>query len=318
MNIGFIGCGKMAAKMAEVVKKLDGFILYACAARDINSANDFKKAHSFKVAYGNYLDLINDKNIDLIYISNVTKAHKETMLECIKHNKNVLCEKPFCVDSNEAKEVVKEAKKHKVFLAEAIWTRYMDSSKKINDIINSGVIGRVYSVIANIGYAINKIPRMLDINGGGVLLDCGVYPINFALMSINKKVTDIDAKFIYTKSGVDEEDYINLSFKDNVHASLYNSMRSNIDCSGYIYGDKGYIKVDHVNHPHVIEIYSNDRPPKLIDKIMYDENISGYEYQWIEIKKLIEEGKKESISMPLNETLYVMELLDKIKEKAKN
>lgn len=314
MKIGFIGCGKMASTMADVLQGMDGFELYACAARDIDKAKVFKNKHSFLKVYENYEDLCNDDLVDIIYISTVTKTHYDLIKVALNHHKNVLCEKPFCLNYEESKEVVELAREKKLLLVEALWTRFFNSSHRLKELIDSKIIGNVYAIKADIGYQINQYERMQDPIGGGVLLDCGVYPINFALMLNDSKIIDYSSFFTKSKSGVDEEDFLQISFENGVNAYIYCSMKSNIDCSGYVYGDKGYIKVDHVNHPSKIEIFDGERPPRLIKSLNFKHPRGGYEYQWLEIANLIKNNKKESVSMPLDETLKIMNLLDQLKK----
>lgn len=316
MKIGFIGCGKMAEKMALVVKNLKDYELYACAARDLARATNFKNKYGFKVAYGNYEELVKDKEVDLVYISVVTKAHYETMMLSIKNHKCVVCEKPFTVNSIESKEVIQEARKNKVFLAEAIWTRYMPIKNKIIKELDNLAIGTPYLFLAKIGYKIFDNERMQDPMGGGVLLDCGVYPINFVRMFARKSMREFEANCTLTSSGVDDLDMIRFKLNEATHALLMNTMRSNIDLSAYIYGTNGYMKFDNVNNPKRVEIYSNDRPPKFIKAIEANKELTGYEYQWIEFYECIKKGMIESQSMPLDETQYIMELLDSIRDKA--
>jgi len=313
MKIGFLGCGKMANTMATLIKTIPGCELFCCAARDLSKAESFRDAHGFKKAYGSYSELVCDQEIELIYISTVTKTHHDLIKLCLENKKNILCEKPFCVDSDETSEVISLAKKTHLYLAEAIWTRYMPVRLVTKEIIDSGLIGKPYLYVSSIGYAIDKNERMQDPIGGGVLLDCGVYPLNFILMNLNEDILNIEANAVLTSSGVDETDIIRLDMTNNVKGLIYCTMASNIDCSGYIYGDKGYIRYDHVNHPNKIEVFNNDRPPRVIRSQCFSPECGGYEYQWLEAIKLINEGKKESFSMPLCETLRVMKVLDKIR-----
>ena len=316
MKIGFIGCGKMAEKMASVLKNLKDYELYACAARDLDRANDFKDCYGFKVAYGNYEELVKDKKVDIVYISTVTKTHYEIMMLCIKNHKRIVCEKPFTVNSIESKEVIEEARENNVFLAEAIWTRYMPIKEDVIKDLDSGVIGTPYLYLANIGYKIFDIERMQDPIGGGVLLDCGVYPINFVRMYARKTMNDFEAFATLTKSGVDDFDVVKFELDSSTHALITNTMRSNIDLTAYIYGTNGYIKFDNVNNPKRVEVYSNDRPPKFIMALEANKKLTGYEYQWLEISECIKKDMIETQSMPLNETQYIMELLDSIRAKA--
>ena len=316
MKIGFIGCGKMAGKMAEEIIGIKECELFGCASRNPDDAIIFKNKYKFKKSYANYDELVHDEEIELVYISVVTKAHYETMKLCIKNHKNVLCEKPCCLDANQTKEIIDLAKSENVFLAEAMWTRYMDVRKQIQGIIDGGEIGEPYLFSSSIGYHINDNPRMQDPCGGGVLLDCGIYPLNFSLMFCKDEVKCIHASTILFNQNVDNIDFVDLRIGDKISANFYCTMESNIDCSAFIYCTNGYLKLDHVNHPTVIEVFSNDRPPRLIEKIESKPYKDGYGYQWLECIQLIKDGKKESISMPLKETLRVMQILDKIREKA--
>jgi len=316
MRIGYLGCGKMADVMASFMSKMKDCELYACAARDFERANNFKVLHNFEKAYGSYEELVNDKNIDVIYISTVTKTHHDLIKLCLDNNQNVMCEKPFCINYKEAKEVVDLARKKNLFLSEAIWTRYMPIRNEIKKIIADGYIGLPYLYAASIGYAIDKNERMQDSIGGGVLLDCGVYPLNFVMMFSEEKIINLNVSTSLSTSKVDEIDLINLDLTNDTKAIIYCSMKSNIDCSAFIYGDKGYIKFDHVNHPTKISIYNNNRPPQVIKTKRFKLKGGGYEYQWIETIDSLKNGKKENPSMPLDETLEVMKILDSIRAKA--
>lgn len=316
MRIGFLGCGKMAHVMATVLSSHKEFELYGCAARDFVRAKQFQEEFNFLNAYHSYEEMVKDKNIDVIYISTVTKTHFDNINLCLLNKKNVLCEKPFCVNAKETAKVIDLAKKNNVFLGEAIWTRFLPSRKKVDELISSGIIGKPYYYASSIGYHIDDRERMQDAIGGGVLLDCGVYPINFTLMFEKDYPFDISAKTVLSSTGVDEYDSIILRFKNGSDASIYCSMKSNIDCSAYIYGDKGYIKLDHVNYPTKIEVFSNDRPPVVNDVFNYNNTLDGYVYQWLEVEEMLKQKKIEFDSMPLKETLAIMTLLDEIRSKA--
>lgn len=315
MKIGFIGCGKMAKKMADVLKNMNNFELYACSASNFERANLFKNEFGFKKAYGSYEELVKDNEVEVVYISVVAKLHFETMILAIKNNKNVVCEKPFTINSKESREAIDLARKNKVFLAEAIWTRFMPLNKTVMEELKNNVIGEPYLYLSNIGYKIFDLERMQDPLGGGVLLDCGVYPINFVRMFSKKDMKIVDVNTQLSNSGVDNLDILKFSLGENERAITINSMLSNMDLVSYIYGTNGYIKFDNVNNPRKVEIYSNDRPPKLIKTFEADNNLTGYEYQWIEFYDCIKKSMIESLSMPLDETQYIMELLDLIRSK---
>lgn len=312
MKVGIIGCGRIARTMADTINNTKGFELYAVAARDIERANAFKEEFNASVSYGSYEELVSDDNVELVYVATPHSHHKDHMLLCLNHNKPILCEKAFTVNEAEAKEVLDLAKEKGLFVGEAIWTRYMPSRKIIDKIIGEGKIGRVTSVTANLGYQISDKERIIDpALGGGALLDIGIYPLNFALMARNnvnvKALTGVCTK---AETGVDLQDSMVLCFEDGSIATIFADAEITSDRRGYIYGTKGYIEVENINNPEVIRVYDNSRKPFMNTEIIIKKDYNGYEYELLEAKKCIEEGKIESEMMSHKETLRVMRFMD--------
>lgn len=316
MKVGFIGCGHIARTMANTVNNTKGFELYGVAARDLDRATSFKEEFGAEKAYGSYEELVNDDNVELVYIATPHSHHRDHMMLCIEHNKNILCEKAFTVNEAEALEVLTAAKEKGVFVCEAIWTRYMPARKLINDIIASDKIGRVTSVTANLGYQISDKERIKKPKlGGGALLDIGIYPLNFALMAREgvavKAITGVCTK---ADTGVDLQDSMTLAFEDGSIATIFADAEVTSDRRGYIYGTKGYIEVENINNPEVIRVFDNSRQPFMNCEIIIKKDYNGYEYELLEAKKCIEEGKIESEMMSHSETLRVMRFMDALRK----
>lgn len=316
MKVGFIGCGHIARTMANTVNNTKGFELYGVAARDLDRATSFKEEFGAEKAYGSYEELVNDDNVELVYIATPHSHHRDHMMLCIEHNKNILCEKAFTVNEAEALEVLTAAKEKGVFVCEAIWTRYMPARKLINDIIASDKIGRVTSVTANLGYQISDKERIKNPKlGGGALLDIGIYPLNFALMAREgvavKAITGVCTK---ADTGVDLQDSMTLAFEDGSIATIFADAEVTSDRRGYIYGTKGYIEVENINNPEVIRVFDNSRQPFMNCEIIIKKDYNGYEYELLEAKKCIEEGKIESEMMSHSETLRVMRFMDALRK----
>ena len=186
MKVGIIGAGRIAANMAKTLNGMDDAVAYAIAARNLDRAQKFAKEWGFEKAYGSYEELVNDPEVELIYIATPHPFHIEHAKLCITHGKPVLCEKPFTVNAAGAKEVFDLAKEKEVFITEAIWTRYLPSRKIIDDIIASGEIGELKGISANLGYDMRTKERLINPElAGGALLDVGIYPLNFASMYRN-------------------------------------------------------------------------------------------------------------------------------------
>jgi len=313
MRIGVLGLGSIAGTLSETFKQIDGVDCYACASRNIDKAKTFKAKYGYTVAYGSYKELVKDKNVDLVYIATPHSRHFDDMKLCIENHKAVLCEKAFTVNANQAKEIKRLAKEKGVFVTEAIWTRYMPSRKLINDVIASNIIGKPDVITANLSYVIYQNDRLVNPNlAGGALLDVGVYGINFASMHFGEDIDKIDSSVLMTDSGVDGKETLTIKYKDGRIANLTHGIYSRGDRKGIIYGDKGYIVVENINNPQLIQAF--DTGDNLIKEIKVPEQISGYEYQVIECKKCLEEGRLESYSMPLDDSIKIMEIMDSIRK----
>ena len=114
-NWAILGCGHIANKFASDLKLLPNANLYAAASRDWQKANDFKSKYGFEVAYGSYLEMVNDPKVDAVYIATPHSYHREHALLCLNHKKAVLCEKAFAINRNEAVEMIECAKKNNTF-----------------------------------------------------------------------------------------------------------------------------------------------------------------------------------------------------------
>lgn len=312
MKVGFLGTGRIAATLAGTVRRMDGMELYACASRTQEKAEAFRKEQGFAVSYGSYEELVKDPEVGLVYIATPHSRHYEDMLLCIEAGKPVLCEKAFTMNASEAELVLSRAKEKGVFVAEAIWTRYMPSRKIINEVLESGAIGKAQTLTANLSYVIDGKKRIVDPElAGGALLDVGVYGLNFAAMHFGTDIERIDSSVRMTESGVDGCESITIHYKNGRMAVLTHGIWTRGDRMGVIYGDKGYMVVENINDPVSVSVY--DTEDRLIHRVEMPEQISGYEYQFEECAACIEAGKIEPHSMPHEDTLLIMRQMDSIR-----
>lgn len=312
MKIGVLGTGSIARTLSETFNQLDEIEAYAIASRSMDKAIAFKDEFSYTKAYGSYEELVQDEEVDLVYIATPHSRHYEDMMLCIKNHKPCLCEKAFCVNSKQAKQIKEYANKEKVFVSEALWPRYMPSRRLIDEIINSGIIGKINIMSANLAYVIYKIDRLVNpYLAGGALLDVGVYGLNFALSHFGSDIERIETSVKFTDTKVDGMETITLFYKDNKMVNLTHSLYSRGDRKGIIYGELGYIIIENINNPNAIKVYDSD--DRLIKEVEIPKQISGYEYELLECKKCIEEGRIESYSMPLSESIKLLEVCDQIR-----
>lgn len=309
IKMGILGAGNIVRLMAETISKMENVDAYAVAAREFERAEKFASEFGFEKAYGSYEEMLKDKNLDLVYIATPHSHHYEHSIMCLNYGKNVLCEKSFTANAKQAEEVLKLAESEGLLITEAIWTRYMTMAKTLNEVIESGVIGKVTSLNVNLGYVMPHKARLIDpALAGGALLDLGVYTINFASMVFGDKIKSISSTAIKTESGVDAQNSITLCFEDGKMAILNSSMLAITDRQGVINGDKGYIVVENINNYEKIRVFSLDRE----EIATYDapKQISGYEYEVEAAIKAIKNNEIECPEMPHKETLRIMKLMD--------
>lgn len=309
MKIGILGAGTIAKVMAKTLKEMSKVECYAVSSRELKKAELFAKQYEIRKFYGSYEDMLKDENIDLVYIATPHSHHYAHIKMCLENGKNVICEKPFTTNSREAKEVLELAKSKRLFITEAMWTRYMPMRNIISNVISSGIIGKVTSLTANLGYPIDNIPRLKEPElSGGALLDLGVYTINFALMVFGDNIENISSTAVLTDKGVDSQNSITITYKDGRMAILHSNMMALTDRSGIINGDKGFMIIENINNPEKIKVFSLDRR----EILTYERprQISGYEYEILSSISALKNEKLECIEMPHSETIKVMEIMD--------
>ena len=312
MNIGFIGAGRIANTLAATMARMEDVNLYAVAARDLDRAQAFAAQYGFDKAYGSYEEMLRDPHVELVYIATPHSHHFEHIMLCLANGKHVLCEKAFTMNADQASRAAEEAEKRGLYLAEAIWTRYMPSRRIIDNVLASGIIGTPNTLTANLSYVIYDKERIYRPElAGGALLDIGVYGLNFALMHFGSDIASIGSAVQMTDEGVDAMESITIFYNDGRMAVLTHSIYARSDRKGIIHGDKGYMVIENINNPQSVSVY--DLNDQLVERYDVPAQISGYEYQFLEAERCIRAGKKQSESMPLSETVYVMDVMDDLR-----
>ncbi|MCI6004965.1 MAG: Gfo/Idh/MocA family oxidoreductase [Blautia sp.] len=312
MKFSILAPGGIARKMAEAVSGLESVQRYAVASRTYDKAKAFADEWGFEKAYGSYEEMLEDPEVELVYIATPHSHHYQYARMCLEHGKHVLVEKAFTVNAAQAEELIRLSEEKGLLLTEAIWTRYMPSRRMIDELVDSGVIGEVTSLTANLGYVLDHVERMQNPElAGGALLDLGVYPINFAMMVFHSEIKNVASSAVMSPKGIDWMNSITLTFEDGKMAVLHSNMLAQTDREGVINGSKGYIEIQNINNCEEIRVFNLDR--EITARYQVPEQINGYEYEVIACQKAIEDGRVECEEMPHSETLKVMKLMDEIR-----
>lgn len=315
MKIGIMGAGNIANSMATTVNGMgEEAELYCIASRSYEKAKAFAERYGIEKAYGSYEEMLNDPKVELIYVATPHSHHFENAKLCMEHGKNVLVEKAFTTDADKAKKLKSISKENNVYLAEALWPRYMPSRGIIDKILSEKPLGEISMATCNLSYNIDEVERIIKPElAGGALLDIGVYGVNFLLMHLGKDIEKIDVSAMMMPSGVDGNESICIHYKNGKMGVTNHSVYARSDRKGIFYCENGYIIVENINNPNEINLF--DYSDNLVAHYDVPPQITGYEYEVAEAIKCINEGKTESDSMPLDESIFLMETLDKIKAK---
>ena len=314
MRVGIVGAGWIAEKAAITLNGLKECECYAIGSRSLEKAEAFAAKWTVAKAYGSYIELIADEDVDLIYVATPHSHHFDVTREALLAGKPCLVEKAFMANHREAAEIVELAHERKVFLAEAIWTRYQPAVGIVRQLISSGRIGTPRLVTATLGYSMGDKARIMRPDlCGGALLDLGVYALNFARMFFPAKIMTIEGQCVKSTTGMDLTNAITLVLEDGMLCNLQSSAACVGDNIGVIAGTGGNLIIDNINNPQSVTVNGPDRT--YVETIRVPQQITGYEYQFQACRQALIDGLLEPREMPHEETLYIMQLMDGLRRK---
>ena len=314
LRVGIIGTGWIAEKAAITLNGTECCEALAVGSRSQEKADEFAAKWGIPKAYGSYTELIADPDIDLVYVGTPHSHHFDVTKEALQAGKPCLVEKAFMANHRQAKEIVNLAHERKVFLAEAIWTRYQPVVKMVRDLMAEGRIGTPRLLTATLGYSMGEKPRIMRPDlCGGALLDLGVYALNFVRMFFPADIVSMESQCVKSTTGMDLTNAISLVLSDGMLCNLQSSAACVGDNIGVIAGTEGNLIIDNINNPQQITVNGPDRT--YIETIHVPKQITGYEYQFVACRQALIDGLLEPREMPHAETLYIMELMDGLRRK---
>jgi predicted dehydrogenase len=318
---GFLGAGGISGVIAEDFM-VAGLKIQAVGTRDIANAHTFGDRFDVPNRHAGYEALVNDPEVDIVYISTIQPFHAEHALLAIAAGKHVLVEKPFALNAEQAKRVRAAAKAKGVFVMEAMWTRFLPSMDAIFSVINSGQIGEVRFATGDHSQYLPEFfakrlwrPEL----GGGALLDLGIYPISFfnRLLGKPEKIT---AEATLTNHGVDLMTSAIFKYANGVQAAMTASMEIFGSIGATVAGTLGRIDIDTSFYEQTsFTVYATDLTRESgLQKVVsrYEAKIEGrgMQYQALEVERCIGAGLTESPILTLDETVSIMETMDEIRK----
>jgi len=311
---GILSTGWIADQGARAIQLLKEDIVIAVGSRSQESADAFGDKWNIPKRHGSYDALVNDPDVDVVYIGTPHPFHKDCALLALNAGKPVLLEKPFTLNARQAEEVIRLAREKKLFLMEAMWSRFVPGNVKLLELVNAGVIGDVQMMFVNLtlNQPYNPESRLYNLTmGGGALLDLGVYTVSYASYILGEP-SSIQSHGVKAPSSVDEQNGMLLSYdKHGAIALLASAMRLPAPSEATLIGRKGSIRIHAPFYcPNVLTI---DLPNRDSERIEIPFEGTGYNYQFAHVHECLQNNKTESPVMPLDETLQIMRTLDTVR-----
>ncbi len=310
---GILGPGKIAKKFITSLRHVEDAELYAVASRSLERATAFAEENGAKKAFGSYEEMLQDDEVEVVYVATPHVFHYEHSLLCLEYGKAVLCEKPFAINREQVEKMISTAQEKKVFLMEAMWTPFLPHIKYLNEVLNSGRYGEVKKLTADFGFAaaFDENGRLFKKSlGGGSLLDIGIYPIFLALHTLGDP-KEISATAQMGSTNVDEVCEVQFEYPNGATAELHSSIVEHTPTAA-----------EFVLENAVITIHSRWHEPSTVTIKTSTETISksfevasyGYEYEAAHVQEMLRKGKTESDIMTFEKSLQLISLLDRVRK----
>ncbi len=307
---GVAGPGRIATKVAADFSYVEDAELVAVGSRSHERAEAFATTHGAARAHGSYRALLDDDEVDAVYIATPHPQHHALAMAALQAGKAVLVEKTFTMTTAGAREVADVARKQGVFAMEAMWTRFQPAIVQVRSWLADGAIGEARGVQADLGVVreFDAKDRLFDpALGGGALLDLGVYVVSFAQMVLGTpdRVTCLGA---LGSTGVEEEATLLLGFPSEATAVLSTSLHSPMPGQARVFGTSGWIDVlPRFHHPSRVVLHRDGAEPETLDLPACG---GGYSHELDEVTQGVLTGRTESAVMPLADTIAVQQVLE--------
>ena len=314
IKIAILGSGGIARAMAKAMQCVPDAEIYCVASRSFDNATAFAKDFNVPHVY-TFDEAIADPIPDLYYVALPHVQHYEYAKRCLIKGKNVLCEKPLCINSRLAEELFEIAKEKGVFFADNMWTRFLPAVNIVKNLIADGTIGEVKHMSAAIADSWLTSSMMTDPEqAGGMLLDCGIYALTCVDLLLGRDISDIQTSACLSDRGVDLHSITSLTFSDKKTASIYVSMDSLFPGKIAVAGENGYIEFTCAyNWKNLITYGKSDRTPHEVE--IPEQKAGGYEYIVAAVCEAIRSGKTFCEQSTPEDTLYILRQMDMLREK---
>jgi predicted dehydrogenase len=306
---GILATGQISALLVDEIRRTPDCEVVAVGSRSEEAARRFAAAHGVATAHGSYDALIENDEVDVVYVGASHNAHYAAVRHCVEVGRAVLCEKPLTVDASQTEELVRLARAADVFFMEAMWMRCRPGFAELSRVLASGEIGEVRQLRAALGFAVTEehSTRFFDPNqAGGALLDVGVYPVTLAFAALGPP-GEVRA-LGHVREGVDRSVVVAMSWPSGATALLAGCLEAEIDTSAVFAGTRGRVEITAPFHEiGALRVVGENRPAR---RVVPPAEGLGYVHEIAEVVRCLRSGLGESPLVPLDESIAIMRILD--------
>jgi predicted dehydrogenase len=311
---GILGCGQIAHRWASDLEHVPGARLQAVWARNPDKASAFSLEHGALRTAGSVAELLETGDLDAVYVATPHGRHRDDTLSCLEHSIPVLCEKAFALDLDQARQMVDFARSRKIFLMEALWTRFLPGFRSALEFAGEGRLGKIRFVHADFGFhaPFHADSRLWDpAMGGGALMDIGVYPLFFALAFLGP-VESFELRWTPAPNGADRSIRIQALHRDGGHSDSLATFDEPTPCRARVQGDAGSLDFAPQFHTATDVVLENPHGSWVLPASSAG---SGYQFEILHVQECLSNGWTESPLWPLSRTLELTEILWRIQER---
>jgi predicted dehydrogenase len=314
INWAIVGTGGISNSFIKGLKDAEGAVPLAAVSGTRERAESFAATYGMKKYYAGFDAMLEDREIDVVYLGVPHTAHKALAIKAFNAGKAVLCEKPAAINAGELREMIQAARENKVFFMEALWTRFVPPVVQAREWLAEGLIGEARMVQGNFCFRAPFDPAWRLYNralGGGALLDAGIYPISLSSMVFGgRRPEKVSSILTVGETGVDEETAALLSWGPHKTAVITVAITTAAQNDLWIYGAKGRIQLPSFVSCRSATLAVDGEDPRRWEGEFRG---NGYNYQAEAVMDCVREGALESAVMPLDESLNIARTMDEIR-----
>lgn len=322
MKWGILATGNITVKFANTINQMnrngEPQELTACASRTLKRAKEFAETYGIPKAYGSYEAMMNDPEVEAVYVATPNNMHFDNCKMCLNAGKHVLCEKPFTVTRAEAEELYALAEEKHLFIMEGFWIRFLPALQKMQELIRNGEIGEVLWARSDYGFVAKGARRVRKFRpelAGGAMLDIGIYNLGFIRMAMeDEQPESFASSFRMSEYGTDDFSTVLLRYPSGKSATITTCIGINMPRQAAIYGSQGAIYLDDFQHADRLRVCPAEKEAYTLE---FPIEMGGFEYEVREAERCIRSGMTTSDILKKEDTLEILELMQQLLEQGK-